>query len=82
MRITGETLKLYAVTDRSWLKPGERLEEPVEELLKGGVTCVQLREKNMDDQKLLEEAFRLRKLCRRYQVPLIINDRPDIAKKA
>lgn len=82
MRITGETLKLYAVTDRSWLKPGERLEEPVEELLKGGVTCVQLREKNMDDRKLLEEAFRLRKLCGRYQVPLIINDRTNIAKKA
>lgn len=81
MRISRETLKLYAVTDRSWLKPGERLEEPVEELLKAGVTCVQLREKNMADGQLLEEAERLQKLCGRYQIPLIINDRPDIAEK-
>lgn len=82
MRIDRETLKLYAVTDRSWLKPGERLEKPVEELLKAGVTCVQLREKNMDDGQLLEEAGRLQELCSRYRVPLIINDRPDLAKKA
>lgn len=75
-------MKLYAVTDRSWLKPGERLADVVEELLKAGVTCVQLREKEADDAWILQEAIELKALCSRYGVPLIINDRPDLAKKA
>ena len=44
-----QQLKLYAITDRSWLKPGETLTEVVETLLKAGVTCVQLREKEAED---------------------------------
>lgn len=75
-------MTLYAVTDRSWLKPGEALEGAVEELLKAGVTCVQLREKETDEEFFLNEALKLKELCSRYQVPLIINDRPDIAQKA
>ncbi len=82
MKIQTETMKLYAVTDRSWLKPGERLSQAVEELLEAGVTLVQLREKEAEDAFFLEEAIELRKLCDRYGVPLIINDRPDIAKQA
>ncbi|MCC8162336.1 MAG: thiamine phosphate synthase [Lachnospiraceae bacterium] len=81
MNITSDTLRLYAVTDRSWLRPGETLASVVEELLKAGVTCVQLREKHMDDELLLREASTLRDLCTQYNVPLIINDRPDIAIK-
>lgn len=75
-------MKLYAVTDRGWLKPGEDLSGPVEELLKAGVTCVQLREKNAADDLFVREAVTLKALCSRYDVPLIINDRPDIALKA
>jgi len=75
-------MTLYAVTDRSWLKPGEAMEGAVEELLKAGVTCVQLREKETDEEFFLNEALKLKELCSRYQVPLIINDRPDIAQKA
>ena len=82
MKIKAEQLNLYAVTDRSWLKPGETLTSVTEELLKAGVTCVQLREKHMSDEEILQEASALRDLCVRYQVPLIINDRPDLAKKA
>lgn len=81
MKIDAKAMTLYAVTDRSWLHPGESLAEPVEELLKAGVTCVQLREKEADDELFIREALELKELCRRYQVPLIINDRPDIAKK-
>ncbi len=77
-----KTLTLYAVTDRSWLKPGETLTEVVEELLRAGVTCVQLREKQLDDEGFLKEALELKALCSGYDVPLIINDRPDIAKCA
>lgn len=82
VKIDKKAMTLYAVTDRSWLKPGERLAEPVEELLKAGVTCVQLREKTADDGFFLEEAMELKELCGRYHVPLIINDRPDIALKS
>lgn len=82
MKIDKKAMTLYAVTDRSWLRPGENLADPVEELLEAGVTCVQLREKNADDAFFLKEALELKTLCSRYQVPLIINDRPDIALKA
>lgn len=75
-------MTLYAITDRSWLKPGESLSEPVEELLKAGITCLQLREKEADDELFLKEALELKALCSRYQVPFIINDRVDIAKEA
>lgn len=81
MKIDAKAMTLYAVTDRSWLHPGESLAEPVGELLKAGVTCVQLREKEADDELFIREALELKELCRRYHVPLIINDRPDIAKK-
>lgn len=82
MKIEADQLTMYAVTDRSWLKPGERLADVVEELLKAGVTCVQLREKKAEDAFFLQEALDLKELCGRYHVPLIINDRPDIAKQA
>ncbi|HBN57242.1 MAG TPA: thiamine phosphate synthase [Lachnospiraceae bacterium] len=82
MKTDKKIMKLYAVTDRGWLKPGEDLSGPVEELLKAGVTCVQLREKNAADDLFVREAVTLKALCSRYDVPLIINDRPDIALKA
>lgn len=81
MKIDAKAMTLYAVTDRSWLKDGESLKNPVEELLKAGVTCVQLREKEADDELFLKEAQELKELCNQYQVPFIINDRPDIAKQ-
>ena len=75
-----QQLKLYAITDRSWLKPGETLTEVVETLLKAGVTCVQLREKDAEDAFILQEAQELNALCRRYGVPFLVNDRPDLAQ--
>ena len=75
-------LLLYAVTDRRWLSPGEKLTDVTERLMISGVTCVQLREKQMDGETLLSEARAMLRVCRRHGVPLIINDRPDIAKQA
>lgn len=75
-----QQLRLYAVTDRSWLKPGETLAEVVETLLKAGVTCVQLREKEAEDALILQEAQELKALCHRYGVPFLVNDRPDLAQ--
>ena len=73
-------LKLYAVTDRSWLN-GRSLDEALECALQGGVTLIQLREKNLSDDEFYNEALRIKKLCHKYNVPLIINDNVDVALK-
>lgn len=70
---------LYAVTDRHWLN-GRTLEEDVELALKGGVTLVQLREKNLDFNSFCKEAEKIHSLCSKYNVPLIINDNVEVAK--
>ncbi|HCM12641.1 MAG TPA: thiamine phosphate synthase [Lachnospiraceae bacterium] len=79
MRCGKEDLLLYAVTDRSWLN-GSTLYNEVEKALKGGVTFVQLREKTLDPESFLEEAKEIKELCRRYQVPFVINNNVAIAK--
>ena len=78
MNCRPEDMLLYAVTDRAWLK-GETLESQVEKALKGGATFVQLREKELDEAEFLEEAKKLKILCRKYQVPFVINDNVKIA---
>ena len=79
MNITREQLKLYAVTDRSWLG-SETLYEQVEKALKGGVTLVQLREKLLMRLLLRKKDRELLELCHHYNVPLIINDNVELAK--
>lgn len=76
----GEDLLLYAVTDRYWLN-GRTLKEVVKESLDGGVTFLQLREKDLDDETFLAEAKELQELCKEYKVPFVINDNVDIAVK-
>ena len=78
MKVTKESLLLYAITDRSWLN-GRTLYSQVEEALEGGATFLQLREQNLDDGHFLEEARELQALCRRYGVPFIVNDNVDVA---
>ncbi len=73
-----EDLRLYAVTDRSWVGEGTLLQQ-VEQALRGGVSFVQLREKHLEDGAFLAEAREMRALCARYGVPFVINDRVDIA---
>ena len=73
-----DMLRLYAVTDRRWAK-GTTLCDQVEQAILGGATCVQLREKDLPRDAFYEEAVRMRALCSRYRVPLIINDDVEIA---
>lgn len=78
MKCDKRYMLLYAVTDRAWT--GEQtLCEQVEAALKGGVTCVQLREKEMDETAFLQEAKDICALCHRYGVPFIVNDNVDVA---
>lgn len=69
---------LYAVTDRAWVGR-QTLYEQVECALKGGATCVQLREKELVDTEFLQEALEIKKLCQRYNVPFIVNDNVKVA---
>ena len=78
MNCDKKDLLLYAVTDRHWLEE-ESLYEVVKESLDGGVTFVQLREKNLSDEIFLEEAKVIKELCEEYNVPFVINDNVDIA---
>lgn len=78
MSIDRKTMRLYAVTDRSWLG-GRSLAEDVEAAIKGGATLIQLREKNMDINNFAKEAEEILLMCRKYNVPLIINDNIDVA---
>ena len=81
MKWTAEQLRLYAVTDRSWLREKTLLEQ-VEQALIGGATMVQLREKELDETSFLDEALQMTKLCHRYGVPLLINDNVEIARRS
>ncbi|MBR6924168.1 MAG: thiamine phosphate synthase [Oscillospiraceae bacterium] len=74
-------MKLYAVTDRAWTGK-QTLFEQAEAAMRGGITCLQLREKNMNKDEFLKEALEMKELCRSYNVPLIINDDPYIAVKS
>lgn len=80
MKVLRKQLKVYAITDRSWLR-GRTLEEQVKEALRGGITMLQLREKEMDEEDFYEEALSIKKLCQEYNVPFIINDNVELAKR-
>lgn len=74
-----QALKLYAVTDYSWLC-GRTLEDCVSQALRGGVTFVQLRQKGATTNQLVEQAEKLIPLCRRAGVPFVIDDDAYAAK--
>lgn len=78
MKCSKNTMLLYAVTN-SKLISKKPLIEQVESALKGGITCLQLREKNLDEESFLKRAIEIKKLCERYGVPLIINDNVNVA---
>ena len=69
---------LYLCTDRG-LMSTPTLEEAVESAIRGGITLVQLREKDCSSREFYDTAVSIKTLCDRYDVPLIINDRLDIA---
>lgn len=81
MKFDKKDLLLYAVTDRSWLG-GETLASQVERAVKGGAAFVQLREKELDKEHFLKEAVEIRELCRKFQVPFVVNDDVEIAVKS
>lgn len=75
-----DTLSLYGITDRYWLN-GRPLIHDVQLALEGGVTMIQLREKNLDEESFYREAIEIKELCKKFHVPFIINDNVELAKK-
>lgn len=80
MNFSKEQLKLYGITDRTWLH-GQSLAEKVEQAILGGVTIVQLREKELAYDNLKTLALEVKEVCNKYQIPFIINDNVELAKE-
>lgn len=80
MKCDKKTMLLYAVTDRAWTGR-QSLYEQVEAALKGGATCIQLREKDLNEEDFLRESIEMAALCKKYKVPFLINDNVEIAIK-
>lgn len=81
MKFNKEQLLLYAITDNSDCKSGTFLDK-IEKALSGGVTMLQLREKNISEDDYIKKALLVKEICRKFKVPLIINDNPIVALKS
>lgn len=71
------SLKIYAVTDRYWLN-GKELADDVEKAILGGATMIQLREKDLDLNSFVAEALKIKEVCKKYDIPFIINDSLEV----
>lgn len=78
MKSIKEAMLLYVVTDRTWLG-SHTLATQVEESLKAGATCIQLREKDLSFEEFLAEAKRIKAITDTCGVPFIINDNVEVA---
>ena len=81
MKFKKEMLLLYAITASS-SEEWQKLCKKIEDSLKGGVTMIQLREKNISEEEYIKKAIKIRELCHSYGVPLIINDNVEVAIKS
>ena len=80
MKLDKKDLLLYGVTDSHYLN-GRKLFELVEEAILGGVTMIQIREKEMSHEEFKQEALEVQEVCQKYHVPLLINDDVKLCKE-
>lgn len=80
MLFNGKKELLYLVTDRRYLKENESFFEVVEQSILGGVDIIQLREKELEENKFIDLSFKLKEITDKYNVPLIINDNVNVCK--
>jgi len=78
LRVNKEAMRLYAVTDRKWLG-GNSFRDQVEACIKGGVTFVQLREKNIPFEEYVQLGKEIRQVTNQYHIPFVINDEVEVA---
>ena len=72
MKVTKESLLVYAITDRYWLN-GNKLSNVVEDVLKNGATFLQLREKEFSHEEMVQEAKEIKAIAAKYHVPFAGN---------
>ncbi|MGX8832644.1 thiamine phosphate synthase [Amedibacillus sp. YH-ame6] len=72
-------LELYLVSDRFWLA-GRELQSDIEKAIEGGVSFVQIREKELPSEEFIEEAKKIKELCERHEIPFVVNDSVEVAK--
>ncbi|MDD5922827.1 MAG: thiamine phosphate synthase, partial [Eubacteriales bacterium] len=80
MAFDKKTLLLYAITDRAWLD-GRNLEDDVRDVLRGGATFLQLREKNLKGEELRKEAEAVQAVAKEFSVPFVLDDDVMLAKE-
>ncbi len=78
LKLSKESMRLYAVTDRMWLG-GNSLVEQVEECIRGGATFIQLREKDITFDEYVALAKEIKNVTDKYEIPFVINDDVDVA---
>ena len=78
MRLSAENLRLYALTDRTWLN-GRTLSDCVSEAIAGGATMIQIREKSSGYEEFKSQALEIQALCRENHIPFIVNDNVKLA---
>lgn len=76
-----DSMLLYAVTDRMWLKENESITSVCEKVLENGATFLQIREKDIDENMFEAESKELKRLCEKYKVPFVVNDSVEVALK-
>jgi len=82
MKLDKKKLRLYAVTDRRWSRSRKEFLMQIEEALSAGVTCVQLREKNISLDEFLSLACEIKSLCKKYNKLFIVNDNLEVCIKS
>lgn len=80
MNTDKKDMLLYAVTDRMWSEE-KGLKGQIKEALEGGITFLQLREKELSDEEFLKEALEIKDMVKEYNIPFVINDNVDVAIK-
>ena len=77
-----ESLLLYAVTDRRWLREGQSLSDVIKQAVEGGATVIQLREKELDREQVIKEALDIKSYLNAKNIPLIIDNDIEVTKAA
>ncbi len=81
MRVNKQDMRLYVITDRTWLN-GRCLADLVEESIRAGATFIQLREKNLSFSEFVKTAVEIKAVTDRCGIPFIINDDVEVALEA
>ena len=73
MRVDRAAMRLYAVTDRTWVGDGDFYAQ-IDDALRGGATFLQIREKDMEHGEFVAQALKIKEIAKKHGVPFVVND--------